>query len=151
MAEGFRVPENDAEQNGHRACDRNEQKADGSCVWCKQADVRDGYSAKNVSFEVRNIIMKIIDITRKLFAAAGWLVVVGMTGTSDYYSVVLGMKDPDYVWPGIIIGLVMMAPELIHLGAKRKNKPDPRRLGVIRFDPDAGEWICVRDGEMEDK
>ena len=47
-------------------------------------------------------------------AIVGGLLMFGAAGTSDYYVLELGQREPSSVWTTLVIGLLMMVPFVLH-------------------------------------
>ena len=53
-------------------------------------------------------------IVRTLMAVVGICLILGGVGTSDYYLLELGQKEPSSVWTTIIIGFFLIVPAFVH-------------------------------------
>lgn len=60
-------------------------------------------------------------IVRPTLAVIGSFLIFGSAGTSDYYTLELKQPEPSSVWVMIVIGLLMMAPMIIHAIPSRKE------------------------------
>ena len=60
-------------------------------------------------------MMSLWKIIRNLSAVAGFILLFGSVGTSDYYVIELEQVAPSYVNTNIGIGLALMLPMIIHL------------------------------------
>jgi hypothetical protein len=54
-------------------------------------------------------------IIRNLSAIAGFILLLGTAGTTDYYANELRQAAPSYCDRNLIIGLVLILPMIIHL------------------------------------
>lgn len=54
-------------------------------------------------------------IVRTTMAIIGGILLFGAAGTSDYYTLELGVREPDSVWKTIMVGLILMIPMWVHL------------------------------------
>lgn len=88
---------------------------------------------------------------RRVVAVAGYILALGSVGVSDYYTLVLQEAEPVGTWVWFAIGAAMLAPELIHMICKGKKRHDARRLGIIQYDPDAGEWGYFRPYDYDEE
>ncbi len=61
---------------------------------------------------------------RNIMAIIGGLLVLGGVGSSDYYVLELGQKEPANVWWTILTGFLLMVPVAIHLIRKEIEKQE---------------------------
>jgi hypothetical protein len=54
------------------------------------------------------------NVLRVLMAFTGVFLVFAAVSTSDYYIFELGQAEPDYIWKVVNIGIVLIAPSLVH-------------------------------------
>lgn len=59
---------------------------------------------------------------------------------------------PQWWYTAAVVAVLMMVISIAHCvyGVKKKPAKDPRRLGVIRYDPETEEWYCD-PGETDDQ
>lgn len=60
-------------------------------------------------------MMSLWKIIRNLSAIAGFILLLGTAGTTDYYANELRQAAPSYCDRNLIIGLVLILPMIIHL------------------------------------
>lgn len=53
-------------------------------------------------------------------AIIGGIMVFGAVGTSDYYTLELGQKEPSYIWWVIAIGFLLTIPLIVRMVIKRR-------------------------------
>ena len=63
-------------------------------------------------------------IVRPTLAVIGAFLIFGSAGTSDYYTLELKQPEPNSVWITLAIGLLMMAPMVIHAIPSRRENDD---------------------------
>ena len=71
-------------------------------------------------------MMSLWKIIRNLSAIAGFILLLGTAGTTDYYANELRQAAPSYCDRNLIIGLVLILPMIIHLLAEmyKEGKQD---------------------------
>lgn len=55
-----------------------------------------------------------------VMAIIGGIMVFGAVGTSDYYTLELGQKEPSYIWWVIAIGFLLTIPLIVRMVIKRR-------------------------------
>lgn len=53
-------------------------------------------------------------IIRGAAAVVGYILIFGAVGSSDYYTLELGISEPGGVWKTMVIGSVLILPFVIH-------------------------------------
>ena len=55
-----------------------------------------------------------------VMAIIGGIMDFGAVGTSDYYTLELGQKEPSYIWWVITIGFLLTIPLIVRMVIKRR-------------------------------